>query len=36
MGCGLGTVTCLNDSNSIKIIEREEVPLEREEIEIVE
>jgi len=36
MGCGLCAVTCPNDAISMKRFEREEVPLEREEIEIVE
>jgi len=36
MGCGLCAVICPNDAIKMKRFEREEVPLEREEIEIVE
>lgn len=36
MECGLCAVTCPYDAISMKRFEREEIPLEREEIEIVE
>jgi ferredoxin len=36
LGCGLCAVKCPNDAITMKRFEREEVPLEREEIEIVE
>ena len=36
MGCGLCAVTCSNDALTMRRLEREEVPLDREEIEIVD
>lgn len=36
MGCGLCAVTCPNDAITMKRFEREQVPLQREEIEIIE
>jgi len=36
MGCGLCAVTCPNDALTMRRLEREEVPLDREEIEIVD
>jgi len=36
LGCGLCAVKCPNDAITMKRVEREEVPLDREEIEVLE